>query len=198
MADDKVFRPRKATLPAETASDSPYAGVEAGRAAASEDDREGFDTNPAVKISGNVPPEFLKAMSQQRNAAREEAGEEVSQLKTGFGKMKGSEPAQEQRVRFSNDDNTQIKSSQSKALKSLIEGLKPKAIFDPIKLPSGGRFYDGNDGPIDGIVSIRAMTGEEEQILATPKFVRKGVAVNMIFQRCIEEDYKAENLLTVD
>jgi endogenous inhibitor of DNA gyrase (YacG/DUF329 family) len=42
------------------------------------------------------------------------------------------------------------------------------------------------------------MTGEEEQILATPRFVRKGQAINMIFQKCIKEDFKAENLLTVD
>ena len=48
------------------------------------------------------------------------------------------------------------------------------------------------------VVSIRPMTGEEEQILATPRFVKKGQAINMIFQKCLKEGVRAENLLTVD
>jgi hypothetical protein len=42
------------------------------------------------------------------------------------------------------------------------------------------------------------MTGEEEQILATQRFVRKGQAVNMIFSRCIREKIKPEELLSID
>jgi len=42
------------------------------------------------------------------------------------------------------------------------------------------------------------MTGEEEQILATPRWVRKGQAINMIFQRCLKEKFRTDNFLSVD
>lgn len=84
-------------------------------------------------------------------------------------------------------------------LKSLLEGLKSStSIYEEIILPSRGVFYDGNNGPSDGILHIKPMTGEEEQILATPRFVRKGQALNMIFSRCIQEKIKPEELLTID
>lgn len=209
MAND-TFRPRKAT-PQDDANlsgeDSPFAGVDAVRAAASAGQNESVDapeslsSNPAIKVSGNVPPEFLKALQHQRNTAREEGGESVADIKSGFGKMKGTEKPAAPRPRLSEGDNKTLNpknSGQSAELKALIDGLKPKALFEAIKLPSLGRFYDGTTGPADGIINVRAMTGEEEQILATPRFVRKGMAINMIFQRCIEENFRAEDLLTVD
>jgi hypothetical protein len=42
------------------------------------------------------------------------------------------------------------------------------------------------------------MTGEEEQILATPRWVRKGKAIDMIFRRCIKETINTEELLSAD
>lgn len=84
-------------------------------------------------------------------------------------------------------------------LKDLLEGLKQNtSIYEEVVLPSKGRFYDGENGPADGVLHIRPMTGEEEQILATPRFVRKGQALNMIFSRCIKENFKPDNFLTVD
>lgn len=84
-------------------------------------------------------------------------------------------------------------------LKSLLEDLKNStSIYEEILLPSKGVFYDGNNGPADGILHVKPMTGEEEQILATPRFVRKGQALNMIFSRCIKEKVRPEDLLTVD
>jgi len=73
------------------------------------------------------------------------------------------------------------------------------AIYEPIQLPSKGKFYNGEDGPTDGIIHIRPMTGEEEQILATPRFVKQGKAINMIFNRCIQgQAYNSERFLTQD
>lgn len=84
-------------------------------------------------------------------------------------------------------------------LKSLLDDLKNStSVYEEIILPSRGVFYDGENGPADGILHIKPMTGEEEQILSTPRFVRKGQALNMIFSRCIKEKYKPEDLLTVD
>lgn len=87
----------------------------------------------------------------------------------------------------------------SSRLEELIKSIQQKTIaFEAVRLASKGKFYDGTDGPTDGIVHIRPMTGEEEQILATPRFVRKGQAINMIFQRCIQEKFNVERLLTID
>jgi hypothetical protein len=88
--------------------------------------------------------------------------------------------------------------SGSTELKEILEAIKSKAIYETINLPSGGKFYNGEDGPADGVINIRPMTGEEEQILATQRFVKKGTALDMIFSRCIKESYRVENFLTVD
>jgi len=140
--------------------------------------------NPGFAIQGKVPPEFLAALAEQR-------GETVSQQpKKGLSQM--GQP---------NEKTTrqQSISSSSGHFKELLEELKGStAVYEEIELPSKGRFYDGEDGPANGVISIRPMTGEEEQILATPRFVRKGQAINMIFQRCIKENFRPELLLTVD
>ncbi len=122
-------------------------------------------------VQGNAPPEFLQKMSQK--------GIKVENPP--------SQPPPELRV------------TGSSKLEDLVEGAKPYTnVYEEVKLPSLGKFYDGEDGPTDGIIHLRLMTGEEEQILATPRFVKKGTAVNMIFNRCIQENYASENLLSAD
>jgi len=139
-------------------------------------------------IQGSIPPAFQAAL----NAAR---GDAQPEPKRGFGQMSaGGEgpvvpPARREQTNFSATGH----------LQELLANLKGSTgTYEEIELPSKGRFYDGTDGPSNGVVSIRAMTGEEEQILATPRFVRKGQAINMIFQKCIRENFRPENLLTVD
>ena len=85
-------------------------------------------------------------------------------------------------------------------LEELIAGIGSKGglVYEPIQLPSKGKFYDGENGPTDGTIHIRPMTGEEEEILATPRFVKKGQAINMIFNRCMRENYDSSNFLTQD
>jgi hypothetical protein len=93
----------------------------------------------------------------------------------------------------------QMRVTGSGKLEDLINKLGPNShVYDEIVLPSKGVFYDGDDGPTDGVLHIRSMTGEEEQILATPRWVRKGQAINMIFQRCLRESYRPENFLSID
>jgi hypothetical protein len=81
-------------------------------------------------------------------------------------------------------------------LEELIANIQN--VYEKITLPSKGRFYDGTNGPSDGVIHIRAMTGAEEQILATPRYTRKGQAINMIFNKCMQESYSSENFLTAD
>ncbi len=126
-----------------------------------------------IKFSGNIPPAMRQAL---KNVKQEKAG--------------------------TTDDiphQTQARVTGSAQLEDLIEQLKETSnLYEEIKLPSGGMFYDGKDGPSDGILHIRAMTGEEEQILATPRWVRKGQAINMIFQRCLREKFRTDNFLSAD
>ncbi len=95
-------------------------------------------------------------------------------------------------------DSPQQLQSGSK-LQQLIGAIQNSVnVYDTVELPSKGVFYNGEDGPHDGKVQIRPMTGEEEQILATPRFVKNGDAVNMIFNRCMNNMYDATNFLTPD
>jgi hypothetical protein len=84
-------------------------------------------------------------------------------------------------------------------LKDLLRKLTNKTHhFEPIVLPSKGRFYDGSDGPTDGLIYLRPMTGEEEQILSTPRHVKRGKAIDMIFESCVQGKIDASKLLAVD
>lgn len=127
-----------------------------------------------IKFSGKVPPQMRQAIQALR---KEKAGDSPE-----------------------TPHSTQARSTGSADLEALIAGLvKPDLnIYEEIKLPSEGVFYDGTDGPKNGLLHIRPMTGEEEQILATPRWVKKGQAINMIFQRCLEESHRPENFLSID
>lgn len=129
-----------------------------------------------VKISGNIPPKLLERLQKAGNSTEPQA------------------PS------FTNAPSINTFSQNfSGNLQHVLETLKSHSNqYEQITLPSMGRFYDGTDGPVNGKLNIRPMTGEEEQILATPRFVKKGIAINMIFSRCIQENIKPENLLSVD
>jgi hypothetical protein len=79
-------------------------------------------------------------------------------------------------------------------LEDLLEQLSNKHQWEDFQFCSLGKFYKN----IPPLVHIRPMTGEEEQILATPRFVKKGRAIDMIFDRCIQEKINTEELLSVD
>ena len=71
--------------------------------------------------------------------------------------------------------------------------------FEPIELPSRGVFYDGTDGPTNGILHVRPMTGEEEQVLATQRMVQGGIAMDIIFKKCLQEqNFDPATLLSQD
>src|SRR4051812_28309628 len=73
-------------------------------------------------------------------------------------------------------------------LDELLAGIKETTYrFEEVTFPSLGRFYDDTVAPPDGVIHVRCMTGEEEQILATPRYIKKGQAINMIFRNCVRE-----------
>lgn len=130
-----------------------------------------------VQVSGNVPPQ-LQAMLQGKDGGNPK------------------KPANRQsRVQNRNDGLT----IHNDHLTDLLKRLNTKTHhYEQVVLPSLGRFYNGTDGPTDGVVYLRPMTGEEEQILATPRFVKRGKAIDMIFESCIQDKIDASKLLSVD
>lgn len=88
--------------------------------------------------------------------------------------------------------------AQNTTLKNVLDAISDSTtVYEKITLPSLGRFYT-DEGPRDGILHIRPMTGQEENILASQRLVKKGMAINMIFDQCIREKYHSENFLAID
>lgn len=146
------------------------------RRRAADESGEDFQTPSgelAGRVKGNVPEAFKSAVNKMRGQ-----------------KGRTREPAKRQEMRVTG----------SGKLEELIAGIGARGsmIFERIELPSLGRFYNGEDGPSDGVIHLRPMTGEEEEILATPRFVKKGQAINMIFNRCMRENFDSSNFLTQD
>ena len=138
---------------------------------------EGPQGEIGMQVSGKVPEAFKQAVaSKKMNAGAKKA-------------TTGKEPRQ-----------NEMRVTGSGRLEELIAGIGSKGnmVFEQIELPSKGKFYDGENGPSDGIIHLRPMTGEEEEILATPRFVKKGQAINMIFNRCMRENFDSSNFLTQD
>lgn len=67
--------------------------------------------------------------------------------------------------------------------------------FELFTLPSKGLFYKG---AIPGTIHIRPMTLGDEKILTTDRLVKSGEAINMVFQRCIQEQFDVGDMLTAD
>lgn len=183
MADD-TFMPQKKPISREEveSAGAPQNAAETleriqqMRRAVEEDVEQSFN-NPSpdagVQVKGKVPEGFKKMLADK---------------KTGGKARQTNEKAPEMRV------------TGSGKLEELIAGIGNKVgmVYEPIQLPSKGKFYDGENGPADGVLHVRPMTGEEEEILATPRFVKKGQAINMIFNRCMRENYDSANFLTQD
>jgi hypothetical protein len=85
-------------------------------------------------------------------------------------------------------------------LDELLAGIKEQVYkYEEIQLPSKGKFYESSSSlPSDGILHVRSMTGEEEQILSTQRYVKKGQAIDMIFKNCVREPISPAGLLSID
>lgn len=149
----------------------------------------------------------LADMAAMRKRASDEVGDDFRPPEGDFsGKVKGNVPEAFKRAAKMQDSpktreaKQEIRATGSGRLEELIAGIGARGsmVYERVELPSRGKFYDGEKGPSDGVVHIRSMTGEEEEILATPRFVKKGQAINMIFNRCMKESFDSANFLTQD
>lgn len=129
-------------------------------------------------FQGNMPPGMQKAMQD------------------GAGQIPHQIAPESHRPVFRNEPEANFR---SKDFDALLEGLKQVHYsYEEVTLPSLGKFYNGSDGPVNGILHIRQMTGNEEQYLASTRFLRSGEALNKIFKDCIRESINPENLLVED
>lgn len=140
---------------------------------------------PAFNMGGNPPQAFLDKLAGAP-ASQEFATQRVDVVPPSGG-MPGVPP--------------NLRMTGSSKLEELLAGIRQKThVFGRIQLPSKGKFYDGETGPTDGLLHIRPMCGEDEQILATNRFAKQGNAVSMIFNNCMQENRKfnSENFLSID
>ncbi len=197
MADD-TFRPQRRPITNDDVNAQPQGGPsenqerldqmaemrkqateEAGQFTPQSGPQQLSDGGKGFEMSGPIPPQMQEALKRQRSEPQSPA--------------RGRSRPQDQ-------ETPQLRVTGSNKLEELLAAIQDKTtLYEPVELPSKGRFYDGTDGPMDGVVHLRPMTGEEEEILATPRFVRKGQAINMIFRRCMQEKhFDPQKFITAD
>lgn len=175
---DETYRARKRVDPDDVApvSENPLDNIasvqEALRSDSNADAPQPPPNRPEMpfQVSGKIPEAFKKALGQ--GASPTEKRMPQPKVKSKPSKDAGSEQLEEM-------------------LRKIHERHVP---WEEVNLPSDGKFYDD----IPGTLHIRPMTGEEEQILATTRYSRKGRTIDMIFERCIRESIDTEKLLSVD
>jgi hypothetical protein len=205
---DEIFRQNRKRVTADELGDSqdnPLESVQSVQEAiAKETGRDipkGFADAP-FQISGNIPPEFKAAlqqgqppqMQQSPPPARRPMGNPGSDEDESFESFDAPPERKRPQQSAKPTPDAKIRVQGSDALEGLLSQLAEKHAWEEFEFPSKGKFYAN----IPATVNVRAMTGEEEQILATPRWVKKGKAIDMIFRRCIKEQINTEELLSSD
>lgn len=204
---DEVFRQNRKRVTADdlenVQDDSPLESVRSVQEAIARETGKEMPRQFAdapFQITGNPPPGFKEMISQtgppqmqQAPVARKPMGA-VSEDE-GFETFEAppERKRQQQPVNRPMPD-AKIRVQGSDALEGLLTQLADQNSWEEFEFPSKGKFYS----EVPATVHIRAMTGEEEQILATPRWVKKNKAIDMIFRRCIKEPINTEELLSAD
>lgn len=181
MTDD-IFRQTKKKINPQDLS-NPLEQIEKIQEAVSKElgtESKSFDKSP-FQIAGNIPPEFKAAMAKRKEMKKPDTED-------------GFEPFEAPPELPRPKSETKMRIQGSDALEGLLQQLISRHKWEPFEFPSKGRFYSN----IPSTIHVRAMSGEEEQILATPRLVKKGMAIDMIFERCIQEKITTQDLLSVD
>lgn len=82
----------------------------------------------------------------------------------------------------------------SAEFETLLSRLDSIITWEKISLPSKGKFYTN----IPSELHVKPMTGYEEQIMTSQRFVKKGEAIDKIFEKCIKEPINPKELLVED
>ncbi len=148
-----------------------------------------------IKMTGNMPPAMRKAMEEVQRKKQPAPKVETCPIpQKPVGK-----PAAKKPDLFKNIWQSMSRPQGSATLESLMEAVKNKSgTFQPVELPSKGKFYNDEDGPSSGTLNIRSMTAQEENILLTQQYAKKGLNINMILKNCMQEPFNPENFLSID
>jgi hypothetical protein len=198
MANEETFRPRRPNRQQEEQA-PPFEKIEQMPAAANAE-RDEDESLPPMNPAGNSPqwPSTCRSRLAEwrtpQKLSNRQCGPHEGKIKnpSGVSVLKKKTKAHEHPLR--NFDNRAIASSGQ--LKELLEGLKgsPVCTSQLNRLQRAG-LYDGENGPSDGVLYVRPMTGEEEQILATPRFVPEGSGhYHDLLQMYPRENYRPEQL----
>lgn len=203
MSDDNVYNQRKikpeeieAAVNHDADSDdglnNPLSDIQrVQRAVAQETGNEAPRSSDSMPfaVSGNIPPEFQAVLAgksgQQPQENTSNGGQVLKKKESKFKKNKPNGLV---------GDANAYRTTGSDKLEEALSRLAEQHHWETFTWPSKGKFYEN----IPETVHIRPMTGEEEQILATPRFVKRGMAIDMIFQKCIKENFRTNDLLSVD
>lgn len=169
-----------------------------------------------VQMTGNIPPQ-IQASMQNPQFSNHPLNKQLSQNEAPLTDVQSmyqnakklmKQPQEEQKPvqQFNPEFNPQQIVQQNKfnefkdpRYEEVIRRLNSKSgNYSEIELPSKGKFYLRGEGPSNGILHIRPMTGAEEQILVTPRFAKKNQSLNMVFKECIGEQINPELLLSED
>lgn len=194
MAED-VFKQSRKKITADDLTGTPGASLDAvkGFHAQAAKEVSGEAPRPATEapfqIEGNIPPEFKEAMMRRNSFAAPPTDNDDA-----FETFEAPPERPRAKPRPKPTPDAKVRVQGSDALEDALGRLGGLHKWETFEFPSKGKFYSN----IPGTIHIRAMTGEEEQILATPRWVKKGKAIDMIFQKCIREKFNTEDLLSVD
>lgn len=220
MSDD-VYRPKKKIAPEELGdlgedeapevgpapvtqpTGDPLAGVKNLQQQVARERGQDFNEAPLgrelpFEVKGkNIPPEFKAALQRRAQQSQAEATtDDPAKYAQGDPEIirgqKLSSGLESHVVAKKKQDAMRVTGSDQ--FENLLQRLADKHHWEEFAFPSKSKFYTS----IPEKIHVRAMTGEEEQILATPRWVKKGRAIDMIFQRCIREQIDTDQLLSID
>ena len=182
-----------------------------------------FRPRDGVQVGGNIPPAMRQALEQR--IAEVESGnvsdvptQQMSDADSAYAAAQAREHQKEATrpqqstagVETSMSPKMQPQlpptptvghvTTNDPALNELLQGLQTQ-IYEPVSLPSKGHFYNPEDAdlPKNGMLHLRPMTGQDESILTTVRFMRHGRGIEMIFRNCLRENQvNTEKLLSVD
>jgi hypothetical protein len=168
---------------------------------------------PGIQMTGRVPPELQKFNKAPAFTPPQEGGmSEAQQLHAAAKRMLNpqSQQAAQQETKFNpeftppqpvqkmNPTDMKYGDFKDQNFESVLGMLQKFNGYDEVELPSKGKFYTRGEGPSNGILHIRRMKGHEEQILYTPRYVKRNQALNMVFKECIGEQINPDLLLSED
>ena len=202
MSDDTFRQSRKKINFDEVPETNPLDAIHSVQEAVSQE----IGRNPApamsgempFEIKGTIPPEFQRVLRNMTEEPESFTAPPVNNFED-FERVRAQHEQAPMRRQPKMTapvpvPDRQVKVQGSSELEDLLGRLAGQHQWEEFNFCSMGRFYQN----IPPMVHIRPMTGEEEQILATPRFVKKGRAIDMIFDRCIKEKISTEELLSVD